>query len=826
MARRYLITIFFNLLLSAAIAQKKDCQYKLQLRVDVVSNQSPETPNNPVTEVPQQPAEGAEIFVEANHVITYVNTAGWANLNGLCSPAVTIEISYLGKHHHLLLQTQTAGDTVSGYTHIVLSNNEPVVKWVADQCLIPHKHDIQAISLAMIKAKSSTQGDVLRSTQLQALPLQNLARSLEPLPMAQTLSTGMGIGKPVVQGMFGQRLPILNNGFRVEGQTWGLDHAPETDLWGAQQVVLLRGTEALAIGADAWGNAINLINQYDFHQYNRDYTQMIALNSNGGGIQVAGRYIKGRENQSPRPKRHPYGKGHYWLYSGKMVGHYSTPTHRLSNTASREASLSHGNLWNSERGYWGLKARAEREFHLKVYGFQSGIFSESHIGNVADLLAAMQRSEPLADAKFGYGINRPMQQAIHMHGSYNNKNYVLNKYIIHHKFSLQSNQRWEFDPHRSQTVTFAQLNLWQGTINQYTGFQKLKPSQSFTWKWVFQNSSQWQRYGGYYFLPDFQQWQPNLHCHISHNSPNQIQHVLVMRTDLLIRNAFPKTNGQVQNLWDRKWGKSAAYSLTKIRENQQFQLHISQLWRAPSVNELYTRGVHHGAAAYEQGNPLLKPESGQKVEALWVRSGKQNEFRFTGFYQQSNNFIALFPMESPILTVRGAFPAYEYKQLPTKYMGAELQWNLQWPTKRLSLLMKASGIYARIKQNNELRFPNFLPCPKASIQLQKQWQQATFTLESIAVGKQPFYTVGSDFLAPPSGYVLLNAQLLINTKGHDQHAHWVIYGENLGNKAYRDYLDRFRYFTNQAGWNVGVKWLYDVHHHNEHRHEPLKTGTP
>ena len=75
---------------------------------------------------------------------------------------------------------------------------------------------------AQVRARANTQGDALRSAQLQAMPLQNLARSLEPLPMAQTLSTGMGIGKPVVQGMFGQRLPILNNGIRMEGQTWGL----------------------------------------------------------------------------------------------------------------------------------------------------------------------------------------------------------------------------------------------------------------------------------------------------------------------------------------------------------------------------------------------------------------------------------------------------------------------------------------------------------------------------------------------------------------------------------------------------------------------------
>ena len=132
--------------------------------------------------------------------------------------------------------------------------------------------------------------------------------------------------------------------------------------------------------------------------------------------------------------------------------------------------------------------------------------------------------------------------------------------------------------------------------------------------------------------------------------------------------------------------------------------------------------------------------------------------------------------------------------------------------------MRFGAIYGKITQGQIARYPNFLPCPKGQLQIHKRWSQATLMIEAIGVGKQPFYTAGSDFLPPPNGYVLFNAQLQLNSKGHDQHAHWVIYGENLANKAYRDYMDRFRYFTNQAGMNVGIKWLYDVHHHDKHMH--------
>lgn len=832
MFQRIFISTIALFCLGDGIAQKKDCPYFLRLQILTETTQTPHNPNSSALRVEPIPAEGAEVFVESSHLITHANTNGYAVLKGLCPSNIEIEINYQGKHHHFFLQSQSLEVTAVNNDLIIILKDGRDSSFFKPKTIDNMSNDpssIVKLPHAQIRARAQTQGDALRSVQLQAMPLQNLARSFEPLPMAQTLSTGMGIGKPVVQGMFGQRLPLLNNGFRLEGQTWGLDHAPEIDLWGAQTIQLLRGTEALAVAADAWGNAINLVNQYDFHQFNRDYTQLLSTQSNGGGIQVAGRYVQGREKQHPgqwaedssRLLKHPYGKGHYWLYSGKITGNYNTPTHTLSNTATREASMSYGNLWNSKRGYWGLKAYAEREFHAKAYFFQGGIFSESHIGNVNDLLLAMQRTEPLQDAPFSYRIQKPMQQAGHFQASYNNRNEVLNKFVIHHKFAVQMNQRWEFDPHRSASRTFAQLNLWQGTINQYTGFSKIRSNQSWQSKWVFQNTSQWQRYAGFYFLPDYQQWQPNLHWHVSKVMTNRTRHSFVVRGDYLIRNVFPKSNGQTTETWQRNFGPSAAYSLIKEIGSHQWQLHLSQLWRAPSINELYTRGVHHGAVSYEEGTATLKPETGQKIELLWLKTGKTHEIRATTFYQQSQNFIALFPMSTPVLTVRGAFPGYEYKQLPTQYAGFEVQYSQRWIRRGLQLALRAGGIYAQIQQEGDVLFPNFLPCPKGSIQINKQWSHANLLIETVGVGKQPFYTIGSDFLPPPKGYVLVNAQLQINTKGHDQHAHWIIYGENLTNKAYRDYMDRFRYFTNQAGMNVGIKWIHDIHHHHEHRHAGL-----
>lgn len=234
MLQRIFLSILAFVSLGDSIAQRKDCPYFLRLRILTETPLSPIHKEDSAIANNRKPAEGAEVFVELSHSIAHVDASGFATLKGLCSTTTDVEINYQGKHHHLILLSKSPGEIAArNYYTVVLSDDRDSSFFATEEeDLTDGPFSAEMLPSAQVRARANTQGDALRSAQLQAMPLQNLARSLEPLPMAQTLSTGMGIGKPVVQGMFGQRLPILNNGIRMEGQTWGLDHAPEIDLWG------------------------------------------------------------------------------------------------------------------------------------------------------------------------------------------------------------------------------------------------------------------------------------------------------------------------------------------------------------------------------------------------------------------------------------------------------------------------------------------------------------------------------------------------------------------------------------------------------------------
>jgi len=59
----------------------------------------------------------------------------------------------------------------------------------------------------------------------------------------------------------------------------------------------------------------------------------------------------------------------------------------------------------------------------------------------------------------------------------------------------------------------------------------------------------------------------------------------------------------------------------------------------------------------------------------------------------------------------------------------------------------------------------------------------------------------TDFAPPPKAYGLLQAEIGINMSFGKQQVNLSISGTNLLNNAYRDYLDRFRYFANSQGRN-------------------------
>jgi len=63
----------------------------------------------------------------------------------------------------------------------------------------------------------------------------------------------------------------------------------------------------------------------------------------------------------------------------------------------------------------------------------------------------------------------------------------------------------------------------------------------------------------------------------------------------------------------------------------------------------------------------------------------------------------------------------------------------------------------------------------------------------------------SDYLAPPAAYMLLNANVGFSVPVNSQMVNISVSVNNILDVAYRDYMDRFRYFTDEPGRNFTLR---------------------
>ncbi len=72
-------------------------------------------------------------------------------------------------------------------------------------------------------------GTMIKTKALQQSSSVNIGEVLTKVEGVSTIKTGGTIVKPVIHGMYGNRIVILNNGVVQQGQDWSAEHATEID---------------------------------------------------------------------------------------------------------------------------------------------------------------------------------------------------------------------------------------------------------------------------------------------------------------------------------------------------------------------------------------------------------------------------------------------------------------------------------------------------------------------------------------------------------------------------------------------------------------------
>ena len=141
------------------------------------------------------------------------------------------------KKHHILIIILS----ISGYT-FAQDVEEVVTSALADQSQIENP-------LHLVK-----------SDDLESEPTTSLGEALDGLTGVGSADYGAAIGQPIIRGMSGARIKVLNNGLVVRDVAGiGADHPNDIDLFNATQIEIVKGPSSMLYANGTIGGIINIV---------------------------------------------------------------------------------------------------------------------------------------------------------------------------------------------------------------------------------------------------------------------------------------------------------------------------------------------------------------------------------------------------------------------------------------------------------------------------------------------------------------------------------------------------------------------------------------
>ena len=100
--------------------------------------------------------------------------------------------------------------------------------------------------------------NIVNPQVLRATAATNIIDAIAHQPGVSQLTTGGSISKPIIRGLGYNRVVVMSEGVRQEGQQWGDEHGIEVDGSSVNSVEILKGPASLMYGSDAMAGVVIL----------------------------------------------------------------------------------------------------------------------------------------------------------------------------------------------------------------------------------------------------------------------------------------------------------------------------------------------------------------------------------------------------------------------------------------------------------------------------------------------------------------------------------------------------------------------------------------
>lgn len=625
---------------------------------------------------------------------------------------------------------------------------------------------------------------------------QTLGETLEDVEGVAVIQYGPSIAKPVVRGLHSQRIVVTNDGVRQEGQQWGSEHAPEIDVFGVSEVQVVRGPGSVLYGSDALGGVLRV--EPAELPHGRGAGGEIVLNAFSNNRQFSGSTMVEHGELDVPLLGAAAGR---IRVSGRKAGDAATSDYNLSNTGFSEFNL--GATLGAVRPWGGA------EFSYTRFDTEIGLFKGAHVGNFDDLMRAMERGP--VPTEFGYEVENPRQTVTHDAFRLRSHLHAGNAGTVETTLAYQLNQRREFDNHgplaNRDRAAFG-LDLHTYTVESRLEHTPMGP---FSGSLGFSGMRQGNISKGKAFLiPQYRLYSGALFA-------SEEVDLGVMRLSGGARYEyrwqrvyeFEDAGIDVPDETKAYDDVAAAFGVSvPLGEAWSVGVTTGRAWRAPNVNERYSQGVHHGTAQYEIGDPALEKERTWSIDGTIRHAARRFDLQLSAYRNAITNYIYLEP-RAPVLSIRGAYPAFNYAQTDAVIRGVELSGRLTvagWADLHVSgSALRGSDVVTDGPLYD-------MPADRATVGVRLNlasapWVSRPFVdVSATLVRRQDRVPEGTIYALPTDGYGLVSVELGAQAvRIADRPVNVGFEVKNLFDARYRDYLSRYKLFVDDQGRDMVLR---------------------
>lgn len=746
---------------------------------------------------------GVEIYFPDLKKGTTTDIDGIYTIENLPVTKALIQVSFIG--YKLIAETIDLATTTTKdfmLEEAVMELNEVVVT---------------GLSKSAEKRRTPTPITTISTAELRALNASNIIDAIASRPGIDQVTTGPGISKPVIRGLGFNRVVVVNDGIRQEGQQWGDEHGIEIDEYGVNRVEILKGPASLAFGSDAMAGVINFLPAPTLPKGKISGSVLANYQTNagliGGSADLAGNI-----------------NDYIWdvRYSGKESHAYQNAYDGyVFNSGFKENNLS---------GILGvIKSWGYSNIHFSVYDMTPGIVEgerDSASGKfIKPFAIGGEEGEAIAteDDFRSYTPQVPFQK-IHHYKAVSNSSFVLGNGSLKTILGWQQNRRQEY----GEILTPDEYGLYffLNTVNydiRYNLPELNKWNISVGANGMYQKS---QNKGTEFLIPDYHLFDFGIFA-LARKSFEKLDVSGGLRfdtrqekADALYLDAFGERTDhpdgdsflQFSDIDAQFQGFSGSIGATYQFSEQVFaKLNLSKGFRTPNIAEISANGVHEGTVNYIIGVPTLKAESSWQWDfALGVNSHYITA-ELDLFSNKINNYIYLEKLSRSMGgdSLTDGYATYKYTSGDAHLYGGELSIDVHpAPIDWLHFENGFSWVRAvQADQPDSTRNLPFTPSPKLTSELKANVKKIGKNLVNgfFMIGvdnyfrQDHFYSAYGTETATP-GYTLLNVGLGADFVSNNRTLFSLfINANNLTDVAYQNHLSRLKYeAVNNVTGRMGV----------------------